>query len=111
MHIITIEEKEAAGPNGSNATLSFDHGPKYDITIKDPFTHKEEQKLEWYFEEYLRFPFLKQVRVQKAAASVPVYGEALFKQVFSDPDAYTQYRALRDSGLSDVQIEIAGSPK
>jgi hypothetical protein len=64
--LITIRER-AGDPSGHNATLSFDHEGEYEITISDPFSEQEEQRLEWYFEEHLRFPFLEQVRAQQAA--------------------------------------------
>src|SRR5947199_4627996 len=111
MPLVRIEEKDVVWTDSRNATISFEHGPKYPITIKDPFTQLEEEGLVWYFEDHVQFPFTKQVRAEKAAASIPVYGESLFKQVFTDPDVYTEYRTIRDTGLSELQIEIAGSPK
>jgi tetratricopeptide (TPR) repeat protein len=99
------------GPNGSNAIVSFDHGPEYPITISDPFTEQEEQELEWYFEDHLTFPFTNKVRAQHAAASITTYGEQLFKQVFGDAEIYAEYKAILKSGLSNLHIEIAGSPQ
>src|SRR5438874_1780201 len=96
---IQIRERPA-GPDGSNATVSFDNTGEYPITISDPFAEpEEEQLLEWYFEEHLRFPFLEQVKAQKAAASISTYGETLFKQVFADPEAHTNYRISARAGL------------
>jgi tetratricopeptide (TPR) repeat protein len=110
MAVIRIQERPG-GPDGSNAVLSFDNGPEYPITIKDPFSEKDEHELEWYFEEHLEFPFTNKVRAQHAAASITTYGEALFKQVFGDPDIYAEYRGLLKIGLNNLQIEIAGLPK
>src|SRR5260370_6027160 len=110
MALIRIQER-AGGQDGSNAVMSFDNGPEYSITISDPHTEKEEKELEWYFEEHLEFPFTKKIRDQKAAASLKANGEAPFNQVFGKPDVYAEYRALVKSGLNDVQLEIAGSPK
>ncbi len=110
MELIRIQER-AGGQDGSNAVVSFDNGPEYSITISDPHTEEEEKELEWYFEEHLAFPFTKKVRAQKAAASIKAYGEALFNQIFGNPDIYAEYRALLKSGLNDLQLEIAGSPK
>src|SRR5205085_1208264 len=56
MALIRIQER-TRDQDGSNAIVSFDHGPEYPITISDAFTEKEEQELEWYFEEHLAFPF------------------------------------------------------
>ena len=110
MPLIRIQERPE-GPDGSNAVVNFDNGPEYSITISDPFSAKEEEELEWYFEEYLEFPFIKKVRAQIAAAGIRTYGEELFKQVFGDPDIYAEYRSLLKSGLHDLIIEVAGSPK
>src|SRR6266699_119619 len=110
VQLIRIHQR-AEGPDGFQAIVSLNSGPEHPFTIKDPFTPKEEEELEWYFEDHVQFPFTKQVRAEKAAASILPYGESLFKQAFSDPDVYTEYRSIRDSGLSELQIEIAGSPK
>ncbi len=110
MPLIRIQERPG-GPDGSNAVVSFNNGPEYFITVNDPFKEKEEQELEWYFEEHLEFPFTKKVRAQNAAASIKTYGEELFKQVFGNRDIYDEYRGLLKTGLHDLQIEIAGTPK
>lgn len=109
MPLIRIQER-SQGQDGFHAALSFDHGPEYRVTIRDPFSEQEEEQLEWYFEEYLRFPFVKQVRARAAAESIPTYGEALFAHVFADKNAYAEYRDMVKSGLSTLQIEVAGSP-
>ena len=110
MPLIRIQERPTA-PDGPNAIVSFNNGPEYPIVITNPFEDQQEQELEWYFEEHLEFPFTKKVRAQNAAASIKTYGEELFKQVFGDPDIYAEYRTLLKTGLSDLHIEIAGSPK
>lgn len=104
MAVITIREQGQIEV-GFNATLVID-GNNYSITVQDPFKPKEEQKLEWYFEEWLRYPILEQVKADRAAASVKKYGEELFKQVFqADINAYSKYNQLR-SNLNQLQIEI-----
>src|SRR5713226_3688462 len=99
MALIRIQEVPGTtSPDGANgtgpaqATLSFDNDAQYPITISDPFSEKEETELEWYFERYLRFPFTDTVRARDAAASVTTYGEALFKQVFGNPEVYATYK-------------------
>ena len=108
--LISIRE-HVGGNIGSNATLSFNHEGEYEITIRDPFSEQEEQRLEWYFEAHLRFPFLEQIKAQQAAESVTHYGEELFKQIFSDLNAYAVYKAAVQNGLNTLHFEIAGSPK
>jgi hypothetical protein len=109
MTLIRIRE-QPSGQDGSNALLSFEHGAEYPISIHDPFSEEEEQQLEWYFEQWLRFPFLHQVKAQAAAGIIPTYGEKLFTQVFADPEAHAAYRAASQQGLGSLQFEIAGSP-
>ena len=64
MTLISISERTSPGPNGENATVSFDNGPLYPVTISDPFSEAEEQQLEWYFEKRLEYPFKDQVKAR-----------------------------------------------
>ncbi|MBE9088304.1 tetratricopeptide repeat protein [Microcystis aeruginosa LEGE 11464] len=105
MLVLTIRE-EGINDGGFTASLNFDSGNSYPITVTDPFTNQEEKDLEWYFEEWLVFPTLDTDKAQKAANSVQNYGENLFKQVFqSNLNAYGEYRDLRKQ-LSQLQIII-----
>jgi tetratricopeptide (TPR) repeat protein len=107
MTLISIREKTQTDENTYEAELSFDHGMPYPITVNNPFSDKQEQTLEWYFEEYSKFPFIKQVEFAEAAASVHRYGEDLFEQVFSHRRAYTEYSNVLQA--TDLEIEIVGS--
>jgi CHAT domain/AAA domain len=110
MAVIRIRER--TGEQGSpNATLSFEHGEEFPITISDPFSEAEEQQLAWYFEDHLRFPFTRNVQAKTAADSIITYGEKLFGQVFADHEAYAIYKDYLQAGLNNVQVEIAGSPQ
>ena len=110
MSLITITET-GRFTDQPNATLSFDHGAPQPITITDPFSDAEEERLRWYFEEHLRFPFTDQVHASQAAQSIVAYGEALFAQVFkSHPDLYARYQAAAQSGLQNLHFDIIGSP-
>src|SRR5215468_3845171 len=109
MATITIEEQTAQASFDWKATISFNNGPKYSVTITDPFSCQQEEELEWYFEEHLRFPFTDQVKATRAAKSIQTYGEALFKQLFADPDGYAAYKACMAEGVHTMQIEIVGS--
>jgi len=108
MLLITLREKIQLDENSYDAELSFDHGIPYPIMVKNPFSDKQEKLLEWYFEEYSQFPFIKQVEFSQAAESVRRYGEELFEQVFSEPRVYAEYSNI--SQTSDLEIEIIGSP-
>lgn len=69
MTVITIRELKTT-ETGFEAELSFDGHTRIPITIKKPFTAKEEQQLEWYFEEWLRYPMLNTAKAETAATSV-----------------------------------------
>ena len=90
MTLISIRERGLSTPD---PVVSID-GQEYPITVADPFSPAEEARLEWYFEEHLRFPFLDNVQAQAAAASVRTYGVALFQGIFSGA-AYGPYYAAR----------------
>ncbi len=83
---------DAKNPAGFSATVSSDGEGEYPIPITDAFSEQEEKLLEWYFEEQLMFPFVKQVAAQTAAASITTYGEVLFKQLCADPATYVRYQ-------------------
>jgi hypothetical protein len=81
MPVITIREQQKTD-TGFNATLSFDGRVNYSITITEPFSRKDEQLLEWYFEEWLIHPMADQEKAKQVASSVQKYGRQLFEQVF-----------------------------
>ncbi|MEL6455927.1 MAG: hypothetical protein AAFQ40_14575, partial [Cyanobacteria bacterium J06623_5] len=111
MSKITIREcQKAAQPTDKSFTamVSFDSRTRYDITVRDPFDAKQERDLEFYFEEWIQFPFDEQVRAQRAAASVKDYGERLFEDVFGGRQAYSDYARACEDGLSKLRIEIEG---
>ena len=109
MTLVSIREQVGTS-DGPNATLSFNHGEAFSLTISDPFSEQQEKLLEWYFEEHVRFPFTGQAEAQKAAQSITAYGEALFKQVFADRRTYVLYQEALQAGVGTLTFEIAGSP-
>ena len=107
---IFIEEHSREGEN-FKATVQIESQGKSDpVLISNPATPEQERELEWYFEEWLNFPFTDKARAQGAADFIREYGEALFWQVFrSDPDVYAAYQsAMRDGG---VLLQVIGSPE
>jgi hypothetical protein len=58
-----------------------------DVKITDPFTPQEEKLLEWYFEDWITFPFTDITKAEEAAVSVQTYGIRLFQQVFGQNQA------------------------
>ena len=104
MPIITIREEQPT-ESGFTATLSFDHQVNFPIAIHDPLVAGDEQRWEWYFEEWLRFPMLDTVKANQVSESIKNYGEALFEQVFGDRKAYAEYEKLRGN-LETLRLEI-----
>jgi tetratricopeptide (TPR) repeat protein len=92
------------------ASVQFDlYGTAYEISVTPPFTQAQEERLEWYFEKWLTFPFTDKVPAEEAAKSIRTYGEELFAQVFrANPDVYLEYQRLRQG---DILLEIIGSPE
>jgi hypothetical protein len=80
MTTITIRET-AATEQGWQAALSFDNEGDFPLVLRDPFADaQEEALLQWYFEEYLRLPFLDHDKAEAARASITRYREDLFGQ-------------------------------
>jgi len=65
MPVISIRERNRT-TDRFEATVRFDDQGEYQIAIRSPFSEQEEERLEWYFEQYLRFPFVRQVEAQAA---------------------------------------------
>ena len=110
-----LKIREASPAKGGDAAefagvVCLDDGPEYAIRLRNPFSLEEEERLEWYFEEHLTYPFLHGVKAREAAQSITRYGEALFNQVFAaNHHVYALYARVRDR-LSELRIEIEGSP-
>ena len=58
MSIIMLREVGSTAA-GFGVELIFDHRSRYLVTVTDPFLHTpaQEELLEWYFEEWIQFPF------------------------------------------------------
>jgi tetratricopeptide (TPR) repeat protein len=99
-------------PTGLEAELSIDQGGAYSLALANPVPPEEEPDLEWYFEKRLLKPFLNTAKAQAIAARIQGYGHALFRQIFADPNALTEYKlALRSEGVDRLRFEIIGSPE
>ncbi|MGD2182422.1 CHAT domain-containing protein [Lusitaniella coriacea LEGE 07167] len=104
---ITIREQQPTA-HGFAATVSINNAGEYPIEITNPFNDKEESELEWYFEQWLAFPMLGNIKAKRAKDSVSTYGEQLFEQVFGNRRVYSEYENLKNQ-LSQVSIEIASN--
>jgi hypothetical protein len=111
MRILIRETGQSA--DGFTAEISFGDSPPYAARVQDPFTPEQEERLGWYFEEWLRFPFVKTVEAEQAAASVTAYGEALFDQLFkTDPHVLAAYKLalVEAGGYGALSLALIGSP-
>jgi hypothetical protein len=107
MPVIRIRERNGIG-KAESAEVSFDGEAGYPVTLEDPFSEADEKRLEWYFEEHLRRPFLDQIKAEQNKASIFHYGEKLFGQVFADRETYAHYKEAQGTGK--LRFEITGSP-
>ncbi|MFZ4657342.1 MAG: tetratricopeptide repeat protein [Caldilineaceae bacterium] len=107
---ITIRQT-GGGSATPNAEISFDGGAGWPLTVRNPFDAEEEQRLAWYFEKWLTFPFTDQVKAQAAATSVRRYGETLFAQTLRGNDQiYSRYRQAVAQGVATLHFQIVGDP-
>ena len=106
---ITIREARK-NEEGFAATVKFgSDGSPHDIAIANPFSVPQEKRLEWYFEQWLNFPFTDKVPANEAAESIRAYGEQLFAQVFtSNLNVAREYERFRQK---DFHLVITGSPE
>src|SRR6266700_2841096 len=110
MTLIRIQECSAQADT-FQAKVSFNQGPAYEVSVRNPFSKEEEERLEWYFEEHLKNPFMNQVKAEEVAISVTEYGEMLFAQIFSsEPHICLAYETAGQMDLNTLQIEIVGDP-
>jgi len=108
----TLQIRELPADQGPNAELSFDQGGAYPLMLANPVPAEEEADLEWYFEEHLVHPFLDEKRAEAIAGRIAGYGHALFRQIFTDPNALAEYKlAVRGEGVDRLRFEIIGSPE
>ena len=108
MSTLRIEQTGDPIDGAFPANLRFDERG-YPVTIRHPFDRDDDDRLAWYFEQWLDFPFVGEVRAAEAAVSLRRYGQALFEQLFGDRAAYARYLRLLEGGLRDVTIAISGS--
>ncbi len=91
------------------ATVSFDHGPQYPITLSNPLSEEEDAQLTWYFEYATHEIPPNYELAADIAESITRYGEALFKQVFATSEALMRYKESIQAGADTLRIEIIGS--
>jgi len=107
---VFVKERSREGEKFT-ATVQFDAlGESAPLSVANPATPEQERELEWYFEEWLNFPFTDKARAERAAGIIREYGESLFAQVFRhNPDIYVEYQKAMHSG--GVTLQVIGSPE
>ena len=76
------------------------------VTFAHPFDSKVLDKLRWYLEEYLRFPYgLEPENAKKIEQQLQTWGQQLFELVFRSSDKAREFfqEATRD-GLDKCEI-------
>ena len=107
-NIITI--RETGFSDGKfDITVSFNHEYEHETSVQNPFSKKQEEHLRWYFEDFLKFPFVDTVKAGNVAKSIYKYGEDLFEQVLGQREVFAEYNDFKQSGISDIVIEIIGT--
>ncbi|MEV4643240.1 CHAT domain-containing protein, partial [Actinoplanes sp. NPDC049548] len=106
--LVRVSER-SCGPDGSFvARVSFPDGTEHEVTVVDPAGEGDEERLAWYFEEHLRFPFLDQDWHDDAVRRLRDYGQRLFDQVFGG-DVAGDYRLLARQGFDGCRLQVTGS--
>src|SRR5215510_8969730 len=95
------------------------NGERFEGLVTDPFAKADKEAaealLEWYFEEWLKYPMLQTTRAEKACASIRTYGEELFKQLFfpSSPNRALSlaYEKFIDGAAANAEavVKVSGS--
>ena len=110
MQTIEIQQKstqQSTTEQGFEAIVTI-AGSTFEVQVRDPFSLAEEREMEWYFEQWIKFPFTDTTIAGRAAEKVRWYGEALFEQVFAGR-AYGAYQKVNES-LGELEIVVKGDP-
>ena len=104
--IIRIEEKSFAGEQFDARVIFNDQ--QFLVTVKNPHNPEIQNKLDWYFEDYINEPYTPDPIVNNHKDALRQYGESLFKQIFADhKDIYFLYRtAIQQHNFQNIFVEI-----
>ncbi|MEV4640353.1 tetratricopeptide repeat protein [Actinoplanes sp. NPDC049548] len=106
--LIHVSERSCNSDGSFVARVSFPDGTVHEVTVVDPAVEGDEERLAWYFEEHLRFPFLDQDWHDDAERRLRDYGQRLFGQLFGG-DAAGDYRMLARQGFDGCRLQVTGS--
>ncbi len=106
------EQQNQPQENGFPVVVSFDDEIDSELlTVHNPLTAQNKAKLEWHFEHYVTYPYLKDVEPAEAEKIIREVGESLFSQLFSQAQIYHLYQKAIENGVNNLVIEISGSPE
>jgi len=106
MTLISIREYGIS--SAGYPVVSFDN-EEYPITVQDPLTPENREKLDYYFRDYPSLRYANPAESVLIARIIQKCGEDLFEQVFSNREVYYRYKDSRDRlGFHQLKIEIAG---
>ncbi len=106
--VINVLERSCQADGSFVVRVSFPEAADYEVTVSDPAEDGDEERLAWYFEEHLRFPFLDRDWAEDAVRRLRAYGERLFGQLFAGPPA-ADYRILARRGFDGCRLQVQGS--
>ncbi len=106
------EQPEQSTDDVFALTISFDDAEEFGgLTVQDPLSPNSKAKLEWHFEQHVKFPYLNTVKPSEAIEIIREAGENLFSQLFGSPQIFSRYRQAIQTDFANLVIEISGSPE
>lgn len=106
--VITVAEYSVQPDGAFVARVSFPDAEEFELTVVDPAQAGDMERLAWYFEEHLRYPFLDRDLAEDAVQRLRSYGERLFMQLFGGP-VNPAYRRSAERGFDGYSLRIRGS--
>jgi tetratricopeptide (TPR) repeat protein len=107
---ISIREKSCEGEY-FDLVVSFGNNINcFQVKLKNPYDKNTEKEFEWYFEEYIREPYTPELTIEKYPKTIALYGENLFKSIFSrDSEIHSKYKnIIQNNSHEDITIQIVG---
>lgn len=114
--MMTIQIIEQSCQLGAlHALLRFDDGAEtteFPLSFPHPHDARTEEDLEWYFEDYMKQPYIAESKVRSTVDRCVIeYGQALFRGLFADPQAKQKlYDAIGSHGFANITLEIVSQP-
>ncbi|MBF0518951.1 MAG: tetratricopeptide repeat protein [Nitrospirae bacterium] len=106
---IKIEEK-AFNSEQFEALVTINDSAVFQIFFENPIDTIIEQRFSWYFEEFMKEPYVPDAFVTTCKTELFSYGENLFKQIFKNNSSLWSYYSsiFPDNNYNNAHIEIRG---